>query len=113
MKQKNFQRNWDKWFFGISYLRSARWDKNGQVIESYVCDPMLHLPDPNSDHLTPSRFEYDERRIHKSELKEELGYKSREELDGEIQNIISTATANNIASGLQDIINQDYVDVYD
>jgi hypothetical protein len=42
---------------------------------------MLHLPDPMSDHITPSRFEYDIRRILKSELREEFGYKSKEDID--------------------------------
>ena len=42
---------------------------------------MLHLPDPMSDHITPSRFEYDIRRVMKDELKEEFGYKSKEEID--------------------------------
>ena len=80
MKQKNFQRNWDKWFFGISYMRTAGWNKYDQCIETVVCDPMLHLPDPMSDHITPSRFEYDIRRIMKDELKPEFGYKSKEEI---------------------------------
>lgn len=114
MKQKNFQRNWDKWFFWVSYLRNTWWDENDKVITSVVCDPMLHLPDPYSDHLTKSRFEYDERRIHSSELKKEFGYKEWQEVTGEIDNLRNTMTANNTASGLYDTyIETGFVDVYD
>ena len=59
---------------------------------------MLHLPDPYSDHLTKSRFEYDERRIHSGELKKEFGYKEWQEVTGEIDNLRNTMTANNTAS---------------
>lgn len=114
MKQKNFQRNWDKWFFGISYMRNGGWNKYDQCIEPIVCDPMLHLPDPYSDHITPSRFEYDIRRIHKDDLKEELGFKSREELNGEIDIAISTMQANDEAHGILTSFRKgDYIDVYD
>lgn len=114
MKQKNFQRNWDKWFFGISYMRNNGWNKYDQCIEPVVCDPMLHLPDPYSDHLTPSRFEYDIRRVLKDDLKEEFGYKSREEVDGEIALAIQTLNANDQAHGiLTNTRDQNYIDVYD
>ena len=61
-------------------MRTTGWNKYDQCIETVVCDPMLHLPDPMSDHITPSRFEYDIRRIMKDELKPEFGYKSKEEI---------------------------------
>ena len=114
MKQKNFQRNWDKWFFGITYLRSTGWNKYDQTIDSVVCDPMLHLPDPMSDHITKSRFEYDMRRVMKSELKSEFGYKSKDEISGEIMQINETRQANDRVSGLNTSwTNNDYIDVFD
>lgn len=61
---------------------------------------MLHLPDPMSDHITKSRFEYDMRRLMKDELKEEFGYKSPEDISGEIMQINETRQANDIVSGL-------------
>ena len=114
MKQKNFQRNWDKWFFWVTYLRSGWWNKYDQCIETIVCDPMLHLPDPMSDHITKSRFEYDMRRVLKSELREEFGYKSRDDIDWEITQISQTRQANDIVSGLITTWNtKDYIDVFD
>lgn len=114
MKQKNFQRNWEKWFFGVSYLRSGGWNKYDQCIETVVCDPMLHLPDPHSDHITKSRFEYDMRRVLKSEMKEEFGYKGKEDIEGEITQISQTLQANDIVSGLVTAWkDQDYLDVFD
>lgn len=114
MKQKNFQRNWDKWFFWVTYLRSSGWNKWDQTIETVVCDPMLHLPDPMSDHITKSRFEYDMRRLMKDELKEEFGYKSPEDISGEITQINETRQANDIVSWLNtDWTEKGYIDVYD
>ena len=114
MKQKNFQRNWDKWFFWVSYLRSGWWNKYDQCIETVVCDPMLHLPDPHSDHITKSRFEYDMRRVLKSEMKEEFGYKGKEDIDWEITQISQTLQANDIVSGLVTAWKEkDYLDVFD
>ena len=75
---------------------------------------MLHLPDPMSDHITKSRFEYDMRRIMKSELKEEFGYKSKDDISGEISQINETRQANDIVSGLNTSwTNNDYIDVFD
>lgn len=114
LKQKKFQRNWDKWFFGISYMRNKGWNKYDQCIEPEVIDPMLHLDDPHSDHLTPSRFEYDIRRIHKDDLKEEFGFKNKEEVNGEIDIALNTMNANDIAHWLlTSMKDSDYVDVYD
>lgn len=59
---------------------------------------MLHLPDPMSDHITPSRFEYDIRRIMQNELKEEFGYKSKDEINGEIEQYNTTRQANDAVS---------------
>ena len=114
MKQKNFQRNWDKWFFWVTYLRSSGWNKWDQTIETVVCDPMLHLPDPMSDHITKSRFEYDMRRLMKDELKEEFGYKSPEDISGEIMQINETRQANDIVSGLNtNWTEKGFIDVFD
>ena len=75
---------------------------------------MLHLPDPMSDHITKSRFEYDMRRLMKDELKEEFGYKSPEDISGEIMQINETRQANDIVSGLNtDWKEKGFIDVYD
>jgi len=75
---------------------------------------MLHLPDPMSDHITKSRFEYDIRRIMKDELKEEFGYKSKETIDGEIEQYKTTRQASDIVSGLvTDWNERGYIDVFD
>ena len=75
---------------------------------------MLHLPDPMSDHITKSRFEYDMRRLMKDELKEEFGYKSPEDISGEITQINETRQANDIVSGLNtNWTEKGFIDVYD
>lgn len=95
-------------------MRNGGWNKYDQCIDPVVVDPMLHLDDPYSDHLTPSRFEYDIRRIHKDDLKEEFGFKNREELNGQISIAINTLQANDEAHGiLTKTLDSDYVDVYD
>lgn len=105
----NFQKEWDRHFYGVGIRVKSGWDENRSCPIVTVKDPLSWLPDPTGNHIDPFRFHYFEEDVAKDSLKAEYGFDEEEvnamgiEINQDLQN--NKSYFNN-AQGLNNIIEE-------
>lgn len=74
MEVINFQKDWDRAFFGVGIRVKDGWDDIRKCPIWSVKDPLSWLPDPRGNHLDKFRFHYFEEEMMKEDMEEELGF---------------------------------------
>ncbi len=74
LRQLNYQKDWDRLFFGVGIRVKTGWDEQTQVPRWTVKDPLSWIPDPRGNHIDPFRFHYFEEEMPISEMTEARGY---------------------------------------
>ncbi len=100
----NFQKEWDRHFYGVGIRVKTGWDDIRKVPTFTVKDPLSWLPDVRGNHVDPFRFHYFEEEMLESEMTPEYGfikdsYENAE--NGMLADIQDTKNFKNDAQGLQ------------
>lgn len=74
MEVINFQKDWDRAFFGVGIRVKDGWDDIRKCPIWSVKDPLSWLPDPRGNHIDKFRFHYFEEEMMKADMTEELGF---------------------------------------
>lgn len=74
MEVLNFQKDWDRAFFGVGIRVKDGWDDVRKCPIFSVKDPLSWLPDPRGNHIDKFRFHYFEEEMMKDDMEEELGF---------------------------------------
>lgn len=70
----NFQKDWDRAFFGVGIRVKDGWDDRRKCPVWSVKDPLSWLPDPRGNHIDKFRFHYFEEEMMKMDMTEERGF---------------------------------------
>lgn len=70
----NFQKEWDRHFFGVGLRVKSGWDINRNCPIFTVKDPLSWLPDPRGNHIDPFRFHYFEEEMTKDSMTKDYGF---------------------------------------
>lgn len=74
LSQINFQKDWDRAFFGVGIRALDWWDDRRKCPTWCVKDPLSWLPDPRWNHVDKFRFHYFEEEMMKDDMTEERGF---------------------------------------
>jgi hypothetical protein len=74
LRELNYQKDWDRLFFGVGIRVKTGWDRDRKVPAWIVKDPLSWIPDPLGNHVDPFRFHYFEEEMFSSAMTVERGF---------------------------------------
>lgn len=74
LDQINFQKDWDRAFFGVGIRIKTGWDEQNHCPIWQVKDPLSWIGDPHGNHIDPFEFHYFEEEMDPELMNEEFGF---------------------------------------
>ncbi|HRI36634.1 MAG TPA: hypothetical protein PK765_06310 [bacterium] len=74
LRELNYQKDWDRLFFGVGIRVKTGWDSMKKIPTWIVKDPLSWIPDPLGNHVDPFRFHYFEEAMLPGSMTTERGF---------------------------------------